>query len=260
MDLNFCIFAGKELGYRSLDFLIKSKNLPKLIIINDDDNGYDNPLHKSCLKLAKKYKIKSSKLKKYKNSNLKFFEDIDYIFCLGSTKIIPDLILKKVKIGAINIHPSLLPRYRGRYSTVKAIFNNDKFSGITIHWIDKKIDAGKIILKKKFPIKKSDTAKDLYKKFTQTGFLEFKKLFKKIKKNKPVYSYELKKSSTKYNEKTLPNNGIINWNWSGKKILNFIRSMTYEPFEPPKFHLGNKTYYVVEKSLLKKKSFHESPN
>ena len=121
--------------------------------------------------------------------------EIDYIFCLGSTKIIPDLILKKIKIGAINIHPSLLPRYRGRYSTVKAIFNNDKYSGITIHWIDKKIDSGKIILKKKIPIKKSDTAKDLYKKFTQTGFLEFKKLFKKIKKKKPVYSYELKKSS-----------------------------------------------------------------
>ena len=56
-----------------------------------------------------------------------------------------------------------------------------KYSGLTIHWIDKKIDSGKIILKK-IQIKEADTAKDLYKKFTETAFLEFKKLFFKIKK------------------------------------------------------------------------------
>ena len=260
MSVNFAIFAGKELGYKSLNFLIKSKNKPKLIIINDDDNGYDNNLHKSCYKLAKKYKIKCNKLIKYKKNNFKVFKKIDYIFCLGSTKIIPETILKKIKIGAINIHPSLLPKYRGRYSTVKAIFNNEKYSGITIHWIDKKIDSGKIILTKKILIKKTYTAKDLYKKFTNTAYLEFKKLFILIKKNKRIKSYRANKSSTKYNEKNFPNSGLINWNWSGKKILNFIRCMTYDPFEPPKFYLGKKTYYVVEKKLLKKKFFQESPN
>ena len=260
MSLNFAIFAGKELGYKCLNFLIKSKNKPTLVIINDDDSGKDNVIHKSCYKLAKKYKIKSNKLTIYKSENFKLFEKVDYIFCLGSTKIIPDIILKKIKIGAINIHPSLLPKYRGRYSTVKAIFNNEKYSGLTIHWIDKKIDSGKIILKKKIQIKEADTAKDLYKKFTETAFLEFKKFFFKIKKKKYIKNYKINKYPTKYNQKKLPNSGLINWNWSGKKILNFIRCMTYDPYEPPKFYLGKKTFYVVEKKLLKKKFFQESPN
>ena len=63
---------------------------------------------------------------------------------------------------------------------------------------------------------------------------------------------------TKYVNKHFPNKGEINWNWSGKKILNFIRCMTYEPFEPPKFNLGNKTFYVVEKNLINRK-FYKTP-
>ena len=94
MSLNFAIFASKELGYKCLNFLIKSKNKPTLVIINDDDSGKDNVIHKSCYKLAKKYKIKSNKLTIYKSENFKLFEKVDYIFCLGSTKIIPDIILK----------------------------------------------------------------------------------------------------------------------------------------------------------------------
>ena len=64
MSVNFAVFAGKKIGYESLKFLIKIDKKPKLVILNDDDNGKDTIFHKSCLKLAKSYKINYSKLKK----------------------------------------------------------------------------------------------------------------------------------------------------------------------------------------------------
>ena len=257
MSINFAIFAGKKIGYESLKFLIKIENKPKLVILNDDDNGKDTVFHKSCLKLAKFYKINYSKLKK-NNSLYKKFDNLDYIFCLGSTKIIPNHLLKKIKIGSINIHPSILPKYRGRYSTVNAILNGEKLTGLTIHWVGKEIDYGNIIKTKKIIIKKDYTAKDLYDKFTVEAIIEFKKLFKKILKNKKIKSKKIKNRYPKYNKKKLPLDGVINWNWNSKRILNFIRALTHKPFEPPKFFLGKKIFYVVEKNLIKKK-FLKSP-
>ena len=258
MNSNFAVFVGKELGYKSLEFFIKIKQKPKLVILNDDDNGKDTIFHKSCLKLSKKHRLNYCKFKNNKNF-YKHFKNLDYIFCLGSTKIIPSEVLKMIKIGSINIHPSLLPKYRGRYSTVNAILNGEKFTGLTIHWIGNEIDHGNIILQKKIIIKDFYSAKDLYDKFTINALVEFKKLFIKILKNKKINSIKIKKSFPKYSKKKLPYNGVINWNWSGKKILNFIKAMTHEPFEPPKFFIGKKTFYIVEENLLRNKNFFKSP-
>lgn len=257
MSVNFAVFAGKKIGYESLKFLLKIKKKPKLVILNDDDNGKDTVFHKSCLKLAKSNKLNYSTLSR-KISLSKKFDNLDYIFCLGSTKIIPNDILRKVKIGSINIHPSILPKYRGRYSTVNAILNGKNSTGLTVHWIGKEIDYGNIIKTKKIIIKQDYTAKDLYDKFTIEAINEFKKLFKDILKNKKITSKKIKNIYPKYTKKKLPFNGIINWNWNNKKILNFIRAMTHEPFEPPKFFLGKKIFYVVEKNLIKKE-FLKSP-
>ena len=92
----------------------------------------------------------------------------------------PKNIISLAKIGALNIHPSLLPKYRGRYSLPHAIFNNEKYTGITIHWIGSSIDNGKIIKQKRIKITKNDTSETLYKKFTKTSIIEFKKIFRKI--------------------------------------------------------------------------------
>ena len=59
------------------------------------------------------------------------------------------------------------------------------------------------------------------------------------------YVQVLFNTKLKYYKKTLPNNGKINWHWKGKKIFNFIRSMTFEPFSPPYFYIGKKKYIII---------------
>jgi len=259
-----CIFiGGKGLGYEALNILLKNKIKPLLTIGNMDDNGKHNVWHKSVIHLAKKNKIKClTKKKLLKNENLVVLKNIDIIFCIGSTQIIPKKILHLPKLGCINIHPSLLPKYRGRYSTLRSILNGDKKTGVTAHFIDEKIDMGKIIMQKKISIPLNFTGKDLYDRFEREGILLFRRIVNMFKKNKKITTYRLrnrKGRNFRYFKKELPNNGEINWNWSGKKIKNFIRAFSFEPFYPPFFYIGKKKMLVVEEKLLKKNFFLKTP-
>ena len=76
-------------------------------------------------------------------------------------KILSNFFIKKFGSKIINIHPSLLPRYKGLNTHERVIQNNEKFSGCTVHYVNYKLDSGKIILQKKIKILKDDTPKSL---------------------------------------------------------------------------------------------------
>ena len=94
-------------------------------------------------------------LKKYK---------IKYIFLAGFMKILSKNFINKFKNKILNIHPSLLPKYKGLNTHERAIKNKEKFSGCTIHFVNEKLDSGKIILQKKVKILKLDTPESLAKR------------------------------------------------------------------------------------------------
>jgi folate-dependent phosphoribosylglycinamide formyltransferase PurN len=79
-------------------------------------------------------------------------------------RILSHNFIKKFDGKIINIHPSLLPKYKGLNTHQRTIENNEKFSGCTVHYVTPKLDSGKIILQKKVKIKKNETKKSLSKK------------------------------------------------------------------------------------------------
>jgi len=89
---------------------------------------------------------------------------IDLVCLAGFMKILSKNFIKKFKGQILNIHPSLLPKYKGLNTHEKAIRNEDEYSGCTVHFVNSKLDSGKIIIQKKVKIKKNDTAKSLAKK------------------------------------------------------------------------------------------------
>jgi len=79
-------------------------------------------------------------------------------------KILSSDFIKNFNGKIINIHPSLLPKYKGINTHKKAINNNEKFSGCTVHYVSSKLDSGRIIMQKKIKISKKETHKSLAKK------------------------------------------------------------------------------------------------
>ena len=122
------------------------------------------------LKYSTQYNIE----KKIVNFNNNFAENkilnyinkknIKFICLAGFMKILSKNFIKKFKGKIVNIHPSLLPKYKGLNTHKRALKNKEKFSGCTVHYVTIKLDSGKIILQKKVKIKKKDTVNSLKKK------------------------------------------------------------------------------------------------
>ena len=164
--INIAVFiSGTGSNLKSLIKFSKLKKSPiiiKMIISNN---------HKAKgLQYANIYKIKK-KIFDFKNtlSEKKVINELKkndvHLICLaGFMKILSKSFIKNFKGKILNIHPSLLPKYKGLKTHERAIRNKDKYSGCTVHFVNSKLDSGKIIIQKKVRIKKLDTPKTLAKR------------------------------------------------------------------------------------------------
>ena len=137
---------------------------------------------------------------------------------------------------AINFHPSL-PKYRGVGGVNYAIFNGDKYFGSTIHFINKKIDNGKILKVSKFRILKNDTVETLLKKTHKTLYIEAKKFIGKLIKNSKILENKNIKINMQwgkkyYDVKSLNKFYEINPNISKKKFERKLKSTIYKNYKP----------------------------
>ena len=107
-------------------------------------------------------------------------KDINFICLAGFMKILSKNFIKKFNGKIINIHPSLLPKYKGLNTHKRAIENEEKFSGCTVHQVSSKLDAGKIILQKKVKISIKETPKSLAKKILKVEHKVYPHAIKKI--------------------------------------------------------------------------------
>ena len=123
------------------------------------------------LNYAKTHNIKK-KVLNFKNKNLSEKKllfilksnNIELICLAGFMKILSKNFIKNFKGRILNIHPSLLPKYKGLNTHKRAIDNKEKYSGCTVHFVNSKLDSGKIILQKKVKITKNETKETLAKK------------------------------------------------------------------------------------------------
>ena len=95
-------------------------------------------------------------------------------------KILPKDFIKKFKGQIINIHPSLLPKFKGLNTFTKAIKAKERFSGCTVHFVNEKLDSGKIILKKKVSIDKNENEKSLKLKVQKKEYKAYSEAIFKI--------------------------------------------------------------------------------
>ncbi|WP_440923983.1 phosphoribosylglycinamide formyltransferase [Candidatus Pelagibacter sp.] len=158
--------SGNGSNLKSLIKFTKKKKSPisiELIISNN--------LKAKGLKYGKIFKIKK---KVFNFENIKFTEnklisileknEIKIICLAGFMRILSKSFIKKFKGKILNIHPSLLPKYKGLNTHKRVLNNNEKYSGCTVHFVNSKLDSGKIILQKKVKILKNETEETLAKK------------------------------------------------------------------------------------------------
>ena len=142
------------------------------------------------LDYAKRYRINKKiisyqNIKKAEKSILYILKKnkIDLICLAGFMKILTNNFIKKFKGKILNIHPSLLPKYKGLNTHQRVINNKEKFTGCSVHFVSSKLDSGKIILQKKVRIFKNDTSYKLAKRVLKQEHLLYPKALRKVLSN-----------------------------------------------------------------------------
>jgi len=247
-------FGGRPLGALCLEELVKGKiNIP--LVVPNYDEFESNLWYHSTVEIAT-----ASGLHVYKTKNIcndegiKLIRDInpDVIFSIFFLQILKNPILDIPKLGCINIHFAPLPKYRGFYPQMHAIINGEKTHGVTMHFMDEDIDSGDVIIQKSVPISGTDTGKDLYFRCVDVGLEIFKEGLYYLLMGKRLPRHPQDNSQATYYKKEIPNNREIDWSCDAERIYNFIRALTFEPFEPPFFYIGTKRMVVIEEERLPK--------
>ena len=176
--------SGKGTNLKNLINRSRDSNFPikiSLVICNNKTaNG---------IKYAKKYKIPyifiNTNFKNYENNillNLKKHK-INFICLAGYMKIIPGNLIKNYSKKIINIHPSLLPKFKGLNTFSRILKNKEVKTGCTVHYVNEKLDSGNIINNKVFFIKSKDSELILKKKTQKLEYQAFPEAIVKIFRN-----------------------------------------------------------------------------
>ena len=173
-----CIFiSGKGSNLKSILKSTRDYNFPiKIGLI------ISNNIKANGLKIAKKHSIP---YKYFSSKSQKLFErnclseikkrNIKFLCLAGFMKVLSNNFIKTFRYKIINIHPSLLPKYKGLGTHERVLKNKEKFSGCTVHHVSSKLDSGKIILQKKVIINKNETVRSLKMKILKQEHLLYPK-------------------------------------------------------------------------------------
>ena len=249
MEKNNIIFMGTpDFAVESLKILIKSNyNILGVVTATDKKRGRGKKISFSPIK---NFAIKNN-IPVHQPKNLKSEEFINLmkkikpdLFVVVAFRMLPEIIINIPKYGSINLHASLLPNYRGAAPINWVIINGERETGVTIFFINKKIDEGDIISKKKIKINEDETAGSLHDKLMKEGAKllrdSIKKIFiKNIKR-------EIQKISLKDIKapKIQKKDCFINLDLDDKNIIQLIKGLS--PYPGARIIHNNKVFKIID--------------
>jgi methionyl-tRNA formyltransferase len=233
MPLKIIFMGTPEFSVPTLDSLLKNRfNIIKV---------YTKPPKKS----KRGQKINSSPIEQFCRNNqlsfsntnnlnseeeLKIFKELspDIVIVVAYGNIIPKFFFNTVKYGFINIHASLLPKWRGAAPIQRAIMNGDKKIGISIMKIEEKLDSGPVLTSEEFELNQNATHGEIEKKLSVIGANLLIKILKNITNESSKFIDQIHSEAT-YAKKIEKSETKINWNLDANKVLAHIHGLSPNP-------------------------------
>jgi methionyl-tRNA formyltransferase len=160
----------------------------------------------------------------------RFVDDVrpDVFFSIHYRSIIPASILEIPPLGCVNLHPSLLPDYRGTFSVPWVIINGERETGFSWHYMVPEVDAGRIVLQERIAIRDDDTAFSLFHRQIVLGMRAFERVYRLVVDER--FAGEEQRPGGSYFKREVPYGGRIDPGWPLDRIERFIRAMHFPPF------------------------------
>jgi len=221
------VFAYHDVGYECLDALIQNDEYVLAVITHKDDPG-EEIWFRSVAGLAKKYGIPAHTPESVNSPD--WIERIrswapDLILSFYYRSMISEEILNIPRLGAFNMHGSLLPKYRGRAPINWAVLHGEKSTGVTLHHMVKQADAGDIVEQEAVPIGPDDTARDVFDRCVKAARVVLERQIDALTQGTAPRRKQDESQATYFGGRT-PEDGLIDWTAGAEKIYNLIRAVT----------------------------------
>lgn len=219
-------FGYSQIGHRAVHLLAERRD-DVLAVVTHRDDPQENRWYKTPAEAAFEHAFP-----------LLYAEDIgpegveklaeclvpDLILSVFYRDLLPDRVLATARTAALNLHPSLLPAYRGRAPLNWALVNGERETGVTLHHMVAKADAGDIVSQRAIPIAPRETALSLYRKIEQAGIEILTEALPLVATGRaPRLPQDLSRST--YFGRRRPEDGRIDWSWPAERIDRLVRAV-----------------------------------
>ncbi len=230
--MKILFFGSSEISVPFLEEIYKSRHsITSVVTITDKPAGRGrrntpNIVKKRAIELG----IDFIQIEKFDHSFFDKFVELEFdgVVVVSFGKILPERIFKLTTARWLNVHPSLLPRYRGPTPIISALLNGDKVSGVSIIEVVPEVDAGGIYAQVKFGVEEDDNRDSLEQKSIKFGKSLLMTVLDLIE-NENLNSYPQDEESVIYSHKITKEDLKINWDSSAAEIVNKIRAFSLRP-------------------------------
>ena len=248
--MNLALFVSGGLGFKVLDHLMESKHSIKCVYTDSNSNEIIDTANDNHLPIF---------IGNPRNERALRFIDahtIDIILSVNYLFLIERLLFSKAEL-AVNIHGSLLPKYRGRTPHVWAIINNESKTGVTAHLIDDGCDTGDIIKQKEVVINNNDRGADILEKFNKLYIPLVDEILIDFERGSITPIPQNNKNATFFGKRT-PDDGRINWGWQKERIRNWVRAQAYPYPGAFTYYQGLDEKVIIDEVVFSDKGFNET--
>ena len=236
------------MGHSCLETLL-AMGVPIAALFTHRDDPHEEIWWRSCADLANRHGVP-----------VFFAEQIDdgwiariaalnpaVIYSFFYRNLLPQRLLECARLGGYNLHGALLPKYRGRASVNWVLVNGENQTGVTLHHMVARADAGDIVAQRAVNIDDSDTALALYRKLVPLGAALIREYHPLIVIGRaPRHPQDLAAGS--YFGRRRPEDGRIDWRWPARRIFNLVRAVTH-PYPGATCILGGRKLFIWQAAI-----------
>jgi methionyl-tRNA formyltransferase len=248
--LRIVVFGYHTIGYRCLKELLERRETVSAVVTHQDD-PHERLWFESVAELAQAAGLPVLAPKTPNTPSfirhLRTFQP-DLILSFYYRRLLSRELLAVPRLGGINLHGSLLPKYRGRAPVNWVLVNGETQTGVTLHYMTEHADAGDIIAQRPVAIAFEDTALTLFEKVAQAAVELFREAFPLIEAGKAPRRPQDPAQATYFGGRT-PDDGRIDWGRPALELYNLVRAVT-TPYPGAFTYLRGKRLYVWSARLI----------
>jgi methionyl-tRNA formyltransferase len=218
-------FGYSQIGYRAVELLVERGD-EVLAVVTHRDDPHENRWYRTPAEAAAAHGLLIVYSEDLDDAGTSLAERLapDLILSVFYRSLLPDSVLAAAKIAALNLHPSLLPAYRGRAPINWALVHGERETGITLHHMARRADAGDIVAQRRVPIAPRATALSLYLEIEQAGIELLAEALPRVANGMAPRIVQDESKASKVGRRR-PEDGRIDWSWPADRVDCLVRAV-----------------------------------